>query len=148
MRLSRLMPLLTVIVLTSCLTTSQRAHAEHESAVDGCRPRPASLRATTTEATTDTSAVSGVVYDTDSLTPLEFVLIMSGGRRQAVTGRDGQFRFVVAPTTKNTAIVLEIRRVGYEPRKETLLVPAERGVRASLYLGWSGICLAPVTTGI
>jgi hypothetical protein len=50
--------------------------------------------------------------------------------------------------SKDSAIVLELRRVGYEPREETLIVPAQRGVRASLYLRSSGICLDHITTGI
>jgi hypothetical protein len=88
------------------------------------------------------------VYDTDLLRPLQGVTITSVGRRQAFTDRNGQFRFVVSPMTKDSAIVLELRRVGYEPRNETLVVPAQGGVRASLYLRSSGICLDHITTGI
>ena len=148
MRLSSPIPLLTAIVLASCLSTSRRAQPEPEGAVEGCRPRTASIRPITAEATSDTGAVSGVVYDTELLSPLEAVLIVSGGQRRAFTDRNGQFRFVVSPMTADSAIVLELRRVGYEPRKETLVVPAQRGVRASLYLHSSGICLEHITTGI
>ena len=128
-----------VVVLCGC-----RHGATQRS---GCNPPPRVVRQTTLTPTADSGVVEGTLNDAWSQKPIEQAAVLFAASQIGTrTDAKGEFRLARLPIgLRDTTVVIRSLAIGYEQRRDTLVLSGGRGVRLRVYMPASQVCLENIT---